>query len=572
MPDTEQPLTIHSQRVVIGKFCRLTRNAFLVDPYVFVMAKIQRALISVFDKTGLVPFAKSLAAAGVEILSTGGTAKTLRENGIQVKDISELTGFPEMLDGRVKTLHPKVHGGLLYIRGNAAHEAAAQQHGIKPIDMVVVNLYPFEKTVAKPGVTLEDAIENIDIGGPAMLRSASKNHESVTVIMDPSDYSEVSAQIAATGNTTLDLRRKLAARVFARTAAYDAAIAAHLIKVFGPMGSATTPVALSAAPTAETPVEISKAPSMLTVTAPRVQALRYGENPHQQAALYGNFGRYFQQLHGKELSYNNILDLTAAAALISEFSEDRPTLAILKHTNPCGLGQGTNLREAWEKAFATDKQAPYGGIISVNQALDGSCAEAIAEIFSEVIVAPDFTPEALAVLQKKKNLRLVKLLTNLNQAASWDIRSVGADSFLWQERDLKRITAGELKFVTKRQPTQSELDAMLFGWRVVKHLKSNAIVYVGPDRTLGVGAGQMSRVDSSKIAVWKAREAGLSLTGSVICSDAYFPFADGLIAAAEAGATAAIQPGGSVRDAEVIAAADARNIAMVFTGFRHFRH
>lgn len=536
------------------------------------MAKIQRALISVFDKTGLVPFAQSLAAAGVEILSTGGTAKTLRENGIQVKDISELTGFPEMLDGRVKTLHPKVHGGLLYIRGNAAHEAAAQQHGIKPIDMVVVNLYPFEITVAKPGVTLEDAIENIDIGGPAMLRSASKNHESVTVIMDPADYAEVASQIAASGNTTLELRRKLAARVFARTAAYDAAIAAHLIKVFGPMGAPAPVVTAAATPAAEKVADTSKAPAMLTITASKAQSLRYGENPHQQAALYGDFARYFQQLHGKELSYNNILDLTAAAALISEFAEDRPTLAILKHTNPCGLGQGANLREAWDKAYATDKQAPFGGIISVNQPLDGPCAEAIAEIFSEVIVAPEFTPEALAVLQKKKNLRLVKLLNHLNQAAAWDVRSVGAGSYLWQERDLKRVTAGDLKFVTKRQPTQSELDAMLFGWRVVKHLKSNAIVYVGPDRTLGVGAGQMSRVDSSKIAIWKAKEAGLSLNGSVICSDAYFPFPDGLIAAAEAGATAAIQPGGSVRDAEVIAAADARNIAMVFTGFRHFRH
>jgi phosphoribosylaminoimidazolecarboxamide formyltransferase/IMP cyclohydrolase len=553
-------------------FCRLTRSALLEDFSVFDMSKIQRALISVFDKTGLVPFAQSLIAAGVEILSTGGTAKTLRENGIQVTDISEHTGFPEMLDGRVKTLHPKVHGGLLYIRGNAAHEAATRQYGIKPIDLVVVNLYPFEKTVARPGVTLEEAIENIDIGGPAMLRSASKNHESVTVIMDPGDYTEAASQIAAIGDTTLELRRKLAARVFARTAAYDAAIAAHLIKVFGPMGSAMPATAQTAAPAIAATDETSKPPAMLTVIAPRVQALRYGENPHQQAALYGDFGRYFQQLHGKELSYNNILDLTAAAALISEFSGERPTLAILKHTNPCGLGQGVNLREAWEKAYATDRQAPFGGIISVNQPLDGPCAEAIAEIFSEVIVAPEFTPEALAVLQKKKNLRLVKSLNNLKLAAPWEVRSVGADSYLWQERDLKRVTAEELKFVTKRQPTKTELDAMLFGWRVVKNLKSNAIVYVSSDRTLGVGAGQMSRVDSSKIAVWKAREAGLSLNGSVICSDAYFPFPDGLIAAAEAGATAAIQPGGSIRDAEVIAAADARNIAMAFTGFRHFRH
>jgi phosphoribosylaminoimidazolecarboxamide formyltransferase/IMP cyclohydrolase len=514
--------------------------------------KIQRALLSVSDKSGLIPFAKTLIAAGVELISTGGTAKALREAGLQVKDISDHTGFPEMMDGRVKTLHPKIHGGLLFIRGNAAHEAAASAHGITPIDLVVVNLYPFEQTVAKPNVSLHEAIENIDIGGPSMLRSAAKNHASVTVVIDPNDYDVVAEQIKATGATTLDLRRTLAAKVFARTAAYDAAIAAHLIKEFAPAANAMPP--------------------FLTVSAPLAQSLRYGENPHQFAALYGKFHQYFQQLHGKELSYNNILDLTAAAQLIAEFREDAPTLAILKHTNPCGVGQGESLKAAWDKAFATDKQAPFGGIISVNQILDQPCAEAIAEIFSEVIIAPDFTPAALAVLQKKKNLRLIKILQCPLAAAPWDARSVGADSFLLQQRDIKSATAADLKVVTKRPPTESELKAMLFGWRVVKHLKSNAIVYAGPDRTLGIGAGQMSRVDSSRIAVWKAGEAGLELHDSAVCSDAFFPFPDGLIAAANAGATAAIQPGGSMRDAEVIAAADERGMAMAFTGVRHFRH
>jgi phosphoribosylaminoimidazolecarboxamide formyltransferase/IMP cyclohydrolase len=443
---------------------------------------------------------------------------------------------------------------LLYIRGNSTHEAAVKTHGIQPIDLVVVNLYPFEQTVAKPDVSLHDAIENIDIGGPSMLRSAAKNHDSVTVVVDPADYAVVAELIKTTGNTTLELRRKLAAKVFARTAAYDAAIAAHLGKVFGDKSS------------------VFSLPPALAVSAPMAQPLRYGENPHQAAALYGPFHKYFHQLHGKELSYNNILDLTAAAALISEFDSDVPTLAILKHTNPCGVGQGDSLREAWDKAFATDRQAPFGGIITVNRTLDGACAEAIAEIFSEVIIAPEFSPEALGVLQKKKNLRLLKVLRSPLGALPLDVRSVGADSFLLQQRDLKLTSREALKIVTRRLPTEAELRAMLFGWRVVKHVKSNAIVYVAADRTLGVGAGQMSRVDASRIAVWKAGEAGLTLKGSVVCSDAFFPFPDGLIAAAEAGATAAIQPGGSVRDAEVIAAADERGVAMAFTGVRHFRH
>jgi phosphoribosylaminoimidazolecarboxamide formyltransferase/IMP cyclohydrolase len=515
------------------------------------MANISRALLSVSDKTGLVPFAQTLAAAGVELISTGGTAKALRDAGLAVKDISEHTGFPEMLDGRVKTLHPKVHGGLLYIRGDAAHEAAVKHHGIAPIDLVVVNLYPFEQTVEKPGVSLHDAIENIDIGGPSMLRSAAKNHDSVTVVVDPADYGFVAGQVKANGGTTLELRRQLAAKVYARTAAYDAAIAAHLTREFS---------------------KESALPATLSIGAKQAQPLRYGENPHQQAALYGKFLEYFQQLHGKELSYNNILDLTAATALIDEFRSDAPTLAILKHTNPCGVGQAATLREAWEKAYATDRQAPFGGIIAVNQVLDESCAEAIAEIFSEVIVAPGFTAGALSVLQKKKNLRLLQMRKSSRDATPWDLRSVGAESYLLQQRDMKETGPDDLKVVTQRGPSESELKAMLFGWRVVKHVKSNAIVYCAADRTLGIGAGQMSRVDASRIAVWKAGEAGLSLNGSVVCSDAFFPFADGLIAAAEAGATAAIQPGGSVRDNEVVAAADARGVAMAVTGVRHFRH
>jgi phosphoribosylaminoimidazolecarboxamide formyltransferase/IMP cyclohydrolase len=529
--------------------CRLTIAAASGEPERRMQEKIQRALLSVSDKTGLVPLAQILTRAGVELISTGGTAKALREAGMAVTDLSTHTGFPEMLDGRVKTLHPKVHGGLLYIRGNQSHEAAVKQHDIQPIDLVVVNLYPFEQTVAKPNVALHEAIENIDIGGPSMLRSAAKNHESVTVVVDPADYAIVAEQIRATGHTTLELRRKLAAKVYARTAAYDTAIAAHLSKAFN-----------------------DRAQPPLHVQAPLAQTLRYGENPHQTAALYGRFHEFFQQLHGKELSYNNILDLTAAASLISEFLADEPTLAILKHTNPCGVGQGASLREAWDKAFATDRQAPFGGIIAVNRLLDAAVAEAIAEIFSEVIIAAEFTEEALMILQKKKNLRLLKMLKSPLDAEAWDLRGTGAGSYLLQQRDLKVTRAEDLKIVTRRKPTEAELKAMLFGWRVAKHVKSNAIVYAGADRTLGIGAGQMSRVDASRIAVWKAGEAGLSLKGSVVCSDAFFPFPDGLIAAADAGATAAIQPGGSMRDADVIAAADDRGMAMAFTGVRHFRH
>jgi phosphoribosylaminoimidazolecarboxamide formyltransferase/IMP cyclohydrolase len=464
-----------------------------------------------------------------------------------------------MLDGRVKTLHPRVHGGVLYVRGNPAHESAVQRQGIAPIDLVVVNLYPFEQTVSRAEVSLGEAIENIDIGGPAMLRSAAKNHEFVTAVLDPADYVEVAAQVQAGGGTTLELRRRLAAKVFAQTALYDGAIAAHLSQLFAKAAGLPAPGA-------------SEPPGVLVVRAPLVQPLRYGENPHQKAALYGQFNDYFCQLHGKELSYNNILDLTAAAELIAEFSSDEPTLAILKHTNPCGVGQAATLRGAWEKALATDPQAPFGGVIAVNQPLDGPCAQAIAGLFTEVIVAPDFTPEALQVLRAKKNLRLIRMSRNSQLAQGWEVRSVGAGSFLWQEADPPALGAQDFEVVTRRAPSQGELDAMRFGWRIVKHVKSNAIVFAAGDRTLGIGAGQMSRVDACRLAAWKAGQAGLPLAQSVVCSDAFFPFPDGLIAAAEAGATAAIQPGRSVRDREVISAANERGLAMVFTGRRHFRH
>jgi phosphoribosylaminoimidazolecarboxamide formyltransferase / IMP cyclohydrolase len=506
--------------------------------------KITRALISVSDKTDVAAFARALERQGVDIISTGGTADLLRKEKIPVREISKFTAFPEVLDGRVKTLHPRVHGGLLYKRGNAKHEAEARECGFEPIDLVVVNLYPFEATIAKRGVTLVEAIENIDIGGPSMIRSAAKNYESVTVVVDPADYDAVLENMRDNkGETTLKLRERLAIKAFARTANYDRAISSFLNK------EQTTDASFS-------------------LTLPLATRLRYGENPHQSGALYGDFDKYFEKLHGKELSFNNILDISAATNLIGEFEE--PTVAILKHTNPCGVGSDDDLRKAWDKAFATDKQAPFGGIIICNRPLDEPLARAISEIFSEVIIAPDFQPEARAILQKKKNLRLIRLLTSPAQARpAFDVRSV-CGGVLVQDPDV----AEELKqnVVTKRGPTKTELKAMLFGWRVVKHVKSNAIVYAKADRTLGVGAGQMSRIDASRIAIWKAKEAGLLLKGSAVASDAFFPFPDGLIAAAEAGATCAIQPGGSVRDEEVIAAANERNMAMIFTGVRHFRH
>ena len=508
--------------------------------------KINRALISVSDKTGIVPFARRLSEMGIEIVSTGGTAKLLGKESVPHIEIEKFTGFPEILGGRVKTLHPKVHGGLLYLRDSPDHQRQAGENQIEPIDLVVVNLYPFESTIARPNVSLEEAIEQIDIGGPSMLRSAAKNYRSVTVVTEPADYAKVLEEIEQhQGETTLAVREQFAIKAFMTTAKYDQAIANFLRRQQSSSGP-------------------------FTLSLPMEMRLRYGENPHQSASLYGHFQDYFQKLHGKELSYNNILDIDAAAGLIREFSE--PTVAILKHTNPCGVGSDPDLREAWIKAFATDKQAPFGGIIICNRPLTESLARAISEIFSEVIIAPEFEPEARALLQKKKNLRLMKMLAGPDdKKEAPDVRSV-IGGLLVQEKDGAELKEPERHVVSARPPTAEEMKAMLFGWRVVKHVKSNAIVYASRDRTLGIGAGQMARVDSSRIAIWKANEAGLSLKGSAVCSDAFFPFPDGLIAASEAGATAAIQPGGSVRDPEVIAAADERQMAMVFTGVRHFRH
>ena len=510
------------------------------------------ALLSVSDKTGLLDFAKVLVQKhGFKLLSTGGTAKMLRDGGLPVTDVSEHTGFPEIMDGRVKTLHPRVHGGLLCRRTLPAHMAQAQELEIPMIDMVVVNLYPFEATVAKPNCPFQDAIENIDIGGPSMLRSAAKNHESVTVITDPADYSRALAALDAP-ETLPAFRRELALKVFQRTAAYDATIATYL--------EGQVPAEDGTAPTF---------PRQFNLNLKKAQSLRYGENPHQNAALYGDFHSFFNQLQGKELSFNNIIDITGAANLIAEFSDT--TVGILKHTNPCGIATAKTLGEAWDQAFETDKQAPFGGIIVTNREVDKELAERIAHIFSEVIIAPSFSAEAREIFAKKKNLRLMEQTRPVADDKFRDIRyAIGG--VLVQDRDIKPIDPSVYEVVTKRQPTDEELRAMLFGWKVVKHVKSNAIVYAGCERTLGIGAGQMSRVDSSRIAVWKAGEAGLSLKGSVIASDAFFPFADGLIAAADAGATAAIQPGGSVRDQEVIDAANERGMAMIFTKHRHFRH
>lgn len=481
----------------------------------------------------------------------------LQGAGLPVTEVSEYTGFPEMMDGRVKTLHPKIHGGLLCLRENAEHCAQAAAHGIGMIELVVVNLYPFESTVARAGVSRAEAIEQIDIGGPSMLRSAAKNHADVTVVTDPADYPEVLAALAEPEKLPA-LRRRLAGKVYARTSAYDAAIAAYL----------ETTEALEGADRPDLG-SIAGLPARFQVSGERAAPLRYGENPHQKAALYGEFFEVFEQLQGKELSFNNIIDISAATYLIGEF--ERPTVAILKHTNPCGVASADTLPEAWEAAFATDRQAPFGGIIVVNQTVDLELAERIREIFCEVIIAPHFDEAARACFAKRKNLRLMIAKAGVRADSLLDIRSA-VGGFLVQDRDQRRINPGQCQVVTQRAPTDAEWRALMFGWKVVKHVKSNAIVYASGERTMGIGAGQMSRVDSSRIAVWKAGEAGLPLAGSIIASDAFFPFADGLQAAAAAGATAAIQPGGSVRDDEVIAAANEKNMAMVFTGVRHFRH
>ncbi len=524
------------------------------------LKKIGRALLSVTDKTGLVDFARALAASGVELVSTGGTARALREQGLAVLDISELTGFPEMLDGRVKTLHPKVHGGILHIRGNAEHRAAVQDHAIQPIDMVVVNLYAFEKTAAREGATFAEVIENIDIGGPSMVRSAAKNFEDVAIVTSPADYAalaeELEANLGALGRET---RWRLAKAAFALTAAYDASIANTLEDMRVPQVREANPGLPNAL---ETPF-----PAALRLNYPLVASLRYGENPHQRAALYGDQSGTgvagAKQLQGKELSYNNLVDLDACWELVREF--DQTAVAIIKHTNPCGAAVGESVVEAYQKALAADPVSAFGGVIGVNREVDAEAAEEIAKLFVEAVAAPGYSPEALARFAAKKNLRLIAVAPGKSARV---VKQVSG-GLLLQDADSARIAAADLKIVTARQPTEAEIASLLFAWRVCKHVKSNAIVYARDGQTLGVGAGQMSRVDSAKFGAMKAV---VPLAGCVAASDAFFPFADGLESVAAAGATAVIQPGGSVRDPEVIAAADRLGVAMVFTGIRHFRH
>lgn len=525
--------------------------------------KIGRALLSVSDKTGLVDLGMALAAHGVALVSTGGTAKALREAGLHVADISDLTGFPEMMDGRVKTLHPKVHGGLLAVRGNAEHVASMTEHAIEPIDLVVVNLYPFAQTVAK-GASREEIIENIDIGGPSMVRSAAKNHESVTIVTDPADYARLIEEMAANdGATTYDFRRLCAAKAYAATAAYDGMISQWFMTVD----------------------QGEKFPPSVSMTRKLVMPLRYGENPHQEAALYVPAGPHVsgigqaEQVQGKELSYNNLNDANAALELLAEFRDGPPTVVIVKHANPCGVATGATLAEAYKNAFECDSVSAFGGIIAVNRPLDGPTAEAISGIFTEVVVAPGADDAAKAVFAKKKNLRLLLTDGLPDPARTGQSVTVIAGGILVQDRDNGSVTRDMLKTVTKRAPTEQEIADCLFAWTVAKHVKSNAIVYAKDCVTAGIGAGQMNRRDSSRIAAAKALEAAQTFgwasartVGSAVASDAFFPFADGLMAAVEAGATAVIQPGGSMRDDEVIAAADEAGLAMVFTGMRHFRH
>jgi phosphoribosylaminoimidazolecarboxamide formyltransferase/IMP cyclohydrolase len=523
---------------------------------------IRRALISLSDKSGLGELAAGLAKHGVEIVSTGGTAAKLRESSAQVRDISDLTGFPEMMDGRVKTLHPKVHGGLLGVRDNPEHAAAMKQHEIAAIDLVVVNLYPFLHTVMS-GADRDTIIENIDIGGPSMVRSAAKNHAHVAIVTDPADYALLLEQLEAHGGTTLEFRKKLAAKAYALTAAYDSTISQWF--AFADRGE--------------------RWPESWSRTSTLKMPLRYGENPHQQAALYLPVGpaargvAQSQQVQGKELSYNNLNDANAALELVSEFRAGEPTVVIVKHANPCGVATRATLIEAWREALACDSVSAFGGIVATNRPLDAETAEAITQIFTEVVVAPDADDDAKAIFAKKKNLRLLLTGELPDPARAGQTLAVIAGGILVQDRDNGLVTRDQLKCVTKRSPTEQEVRDCLFAWTVAKHVKSNAIVYARDGVTAGVGAGQMNRRDSARIAAMRAREAAEAngwpeprTIGSAVASDAFFPFADGLLSAAEAGATAVIQPGGSIRDDEVIAAADEAGLAMLFTGMRHFRH
>jgi phosphoribosylaminoimidazolecarboxamide formyltransferase/IMP cyclohydrolase len=528
-----------------------------VSPSASNQKQIHRALLSVTDKAGLVDFARVLVSFGVELVSTGGTARALREAGLAVQDISELTGFPEMLDGRVKTLHPKVHGGLLYIRGNQEHEAAVAAHGIQPIDMVVVNLYAFEKTAAQPGVAFGHLIENIDIGGPSMVRSAAKNFEDVAIVTSAADYPALIEELKAHhGNLGRETRWRLAKQAFALTAAYDSAIANTLGKI-----------AEAPAPEAAAEPDATILPTMLRINLPLAQSLRYGENPHQRAALYADGSGLgiagARQLQGKELSFNNLVDLDACWELAQEFTE--PAVIIVKHTNPCGAATGATVLEAYQKALACDPVSAFGGVIGINREVDAAATEEIAKLFVEAIAAPSFTADARERFATRRNLRLVEV----HSAPSSPVVKHVSGGMLMQDADTASVTESELDVKTWRPPTAEELRSLLFAWKVCKHVKSNAIVYAKDGQTIGIGAGQMSRVDAAKFGAMKAT---LSLKGCVAASDAFFPFPDGLEAVAAAGATAVIQPGGSVNDQKVIDAADKLGMAMVFTGMRHFRH
>jgi len=518
------------------------------------VSKLKRALVSVSDKSGIAEFARALAALGVQILSTGGTAKLLEKEGVPVTEVSAHTGFPEMLDGRVKTLHPKIHGGILARRDSHEHMAAIAQAGIEPIDLIVVNLYPFQATVADPDCRLQDAVENIDIGGPAMLRSAAKNHAGVAVVVDPADYARVLAELQAAGEVTAATRFELAKKVFAHTAAYDGAIASYLSSLEGGARG--------------------EYPGVLNLQFAKLQDLRYGENPHQTAALYrdqlpvaGGLAGY-RQVQGKELSYNNIADADAAWECVKSFAE--PACVIVKHANPCGIALGPAPLAAYRKAFATDPVSAFGGIIAFNRAIDSAAAQAVGEQFAEVVIAPRIEPEAREAFARKANLRILEVPLS-HDANAHDYKRIGG-GLLVQSADVRMVQRAELKVVTRIKPTEAQVADLLFAWRVAKFVKSNAIVFARDGMTLGVGAGQMSRVDSARIASIKAQNAKLALAGSVVASDAFFPFRDGLDVVVEAGAAAVIQPGGSMRDDEVVAAADERGVAMVFTGMRHFRH
>jgi phosphoribosylaminoimidazolecarboxamide formyltransferase/IMP cyclohydrolase len=542
------------------------------------LRKIKRALISVSDKTGLADFARSMASFGVEIISTGGTAKSLRESGLSVTDVSEVTGFPEMMDGRVKTLHPMVHGAFLALRDDPEHISAMETHGIQPIDLVVVNLYPFEQTIAKEGVELAEAVENIDIGGPAMIRSASKNWRDVAVVTDARLYDGIAAEMRETGGSlSLQTRARLAALAYTRTAGYDLAISSYLarqlseedIEFLEPLNPLADLISIERE--AEDAAATEDFDEFTSIELAKVADLRYGENPHQKAALYetdeaGGIAKA-EQLHGKEMSFNNYVDAEATWNLVQDF--DRRAVAIIKHTNPSGVGVGESNEEAYRRALATDPVSAFGGIVAFNRPVDAVVAASVNEVFTEVVIAPSYDEDALKIFEKKKNLRVLRV--DPHPPAGLEYKQISG-GMLVQEKDLYRVTEADLKFVSDRKPSESEIRAMLLAWKVCKHVKSNAIVFADENRTIGVGAGQMNRVDSVRIAAMRAERFELPLKGSIVASDAFFPFRDNVDEAAGFGVSAIIQPGGSMRDEESIAAANEHGIAMVFTGYRHFKH